>query len=256
MPRATAIPLVIEQLSPIRGHRISNGRSRLGAGSRRHERQAVKWSSLGTGCAGEPYTREVRAERSRCSIAAACDVSAKIREGDGRRRASALIVAMVDDQRAAVVLEWRRMPAAGRRACFGGRPEKSLADSIRRDLAARRAGADLLPRNGIFAHREHRRTRSARGPSYDYNQIKPDLAAPGASISADVGTGSREEAFSGTSGSASMVAGAAALMLEAYPNRAPWAIKSALMNTAGLAGVLGPGVPPECARTDHAHRRR
>src|SRR5947199_1413255 len=30
---------------------------------------------------------------------------------------------------------------------------------------------------------------SARGPSYSYNAIKPDIGAPGASLSAQVGTG-------------------------------------------------------------------
>ncbi len=90
---------------------------------------------------------------------------------------------------------------------------------------------------------------SSRGPSGNYNQIKPDIGAPGASISAEVGTGTGETPFGGTSGAAPMVSGAAALMLEAYPNRTPWAIKSVLMNTAHtdiytnpatLPGVLAP----------------
>jgi subtilisin family serine protease len=64
-----------------------------------------------------------------------------------------------------------------------------------------------------------------------------------------VGTGTGETAFGGTSGATPIVAGAAALMLEAYPNRTPWAIKSVLMNTADpevytnpvfLPGVLAP----------------
>jgi subtilisin family serine protease len=90
---------------------------------------------------------------------------------------------------------------------------------------------------------------SSRGPSGNYNQIKPDIGAPGASISAEVGTGTGETPFGGTSGAAPMVSGAAALMPEAYPNRTPWAIKSVLMNTAHtdiytspatLPGVLAP----------------
>ncbi len=73
---------------------------------------------------------------------------------------------------------------------------------------------------------------SARGPSFDRNQIKPDIGAPGASVSAVAGTGDGEESFGGTSGATPMVAGSAAILLQAYPYRAPWQIKSLLMNTA------------------------
>jgi len=73
---------------------------------------------------------------------------------------------------------------------------------------------------------------SARGPSYDFNQIKPDIGAPGAMMSAEVGTGTGETAFGGTSGATPVVSGAAALLLQAYPHRSPAEIKSLLMNTA------------------------
>jgi minor extracellular serine protease Vpr len=90
---------------------------------------------------------------------------------------------------------------------------------------------------------------SSRGPDVSFNRIKPDIAAPGASVSATVGTGNGEGAFGGTSGAAPMVAGSAALLLQAYPNRSPAEIKSILMNTAdtqiftdpaSLPGVLAP----------------
>jgi hypothetical protein len=87
---------------------------------------------------------------------------------------------------------------------------------------------------------------SARGPSYSYNAIKPDIAAPGASVSAEVGTGDGETAFGGTSGATPMIAGSAALLLQAYPNRTPAEIKTLLMNTAetdiGTDPALLPGV--------------
>ena len=56
---------------------------------------------------------------------------------------------------------------------------------------------------------------SARGPSYSYNAIKPDIGAPGASVSAEAGTGDGETAFGGTSGATPMVAGSAALLIQA-----------------------------------------
>lgn len=90
---------------------------------------------------------------------------------------------------------------------------------------------------------------SSRGPSYSYNAIKPDIGAPGASLSAEYGTGNGETAFGGTSGAAPMVSGAVALLVQAYPGRIPAEIKSVLMNTGdtniginpvGLPGVLAP----------------
>src|SRR6266571_2263795 len=73
---------------------------------------------------------------------------------------------------------------------------------------------------------------SSRGPSVSFNAIKPDISAPGGSVSAQVGTGDGATAFGGTSGAAPMVAGSAALLVQAYPARSPAEIKSLLMNTA------------------------
>jgi subtilisin family serine protease len=72
---------------------------------------------------------------------------------------------------------------------------------------------------------------SSRGPSIYYNQIKPEIGAPGASVSAEVGTGTERTPFGGTSGAAPMVTGSAALLMDAYPNRTWSEIKAVLMNT-------------------------
>lgn len=57
---------------------------------------------------------------------------------------------------------------------------------------------------------------SSRGPQHeDTALIKPEIGAPGASVSAVYGTGTVEEAFGGTSGAAPMVSGTAALLVQA-----------------------------------------
>ncbi len=87
---------------------------------------------------------------------------------------------------------------------------------------------------------------SSRGPNYSFNAIKPDIGAPGASVSTEAGTGTLETAFGGTSGAAPMVAGSAALLLDKNPNLSVGEVKSLLMNTAetniGLNPVALPGV--------------
>jgi minor extracellular serine protease Vpr len=75
---------------------------------------------------------------------------------------------------------------------------------------------------------------SSRGPSMGTNIIKPEIGAPGASVSAVAGTGTGEQSFGGTSGATPMVSGAAALLLQAYPDRTPAEIKAVLMNTGEI----------------------
>lgn len=73
---------------------------------------------------------------------------------------------------------------------------------------------------------------SSRGPTMLDNRIKPEIGAPGGSVSAEAGTGSETTPFGGTSGATPMVTGSAALLLEAYSDRSPAEIKSLLMNYA------------------------
>ncbi len=85
---------------------------------------------------------------------------------------------------------------------------------------------------------------SSRGPNYSDVGIKPDIGAPGASVSAEAGTGTGETAFGGTSGAAPMVSGSAALTLQAHPGRTPSEVKSVLMNTAETAITINPFTQP------------
>src|SRR4029077_13249514 len=85
---------------------------------------------------------------------------------------------------------------------------------------------------------------SARGPSYSFNSIKPEIGAPGASVSAEAGTGTGQTAFGGTSGATPMVAGSAALLIDAHPGWTPLDVKAALMNTAETNILTDPVAQP------------
>lgn len=73
---------------------------------------------------------------------------------------------------------------------------------------------------------------SSRGPRFDDNIVKPEIGAPGASVSADSGGFTATSAFGGTSGAAPMVTGAAAILKSARPFLSPREIKQLLINTA------------------------
>ena len=85
---------------------------------------------------------------------------------------------------------------------------------------------------------------SARGPSTSYQTIKPEIGAPGASVSAVAGSSDGQEAFGGTSGATPMIAGSAAILIGKYPNRTPLQIKSMLMNSANTQIYTNPALLP------------
>jgi minor extracellular serine protease Vpr len=72
---------------------------------------------------------------------------------------------------------------------------------------------------------------SSRGPQFQNISIKPEIGAPGASVSAIAGTGDGTGPFGGTSGATPMVSGSAALLLQAWPGLSPLEVKARLMNT-------------------------
>lgn len=85
---------------------------------------------------------------------------------------------------------------------------------------------------------------SARGPSVSFSSIKPEIGAPGASVSAQFATGNGETAFGGTSGATPMVAGSAAILVGAIPGIEPMEVKARLMNTAETQIFHNPALLP------------
>jgi hypothetical protein len=85
---------------------------------------------------------------------------------------------------------------------------------------------------------------SSRGPSFSFNAIKPDIGAPGASVSAEYGTGNGQIAFGGTSGAAPMVSGSAALVIQKFPGITPTEVKARLMNTGETQIYTNPATQP------------
>jgi subtilisin family serine protease len=74
---------------------------------------------------------------------------------------------------------------------------------------------------------------SSEGPARISSALKPDVTAPGDSItSADAGSGDGGITFGGTSMAAPHVSGVAALVLQLHPSWSPAKVKAAIMNQA------------------------
>lgn len=76
---------------------------------------------------------------------------------------------------------------------------------------------------------------SSQGPTYD-DRLKPDVTAP----TREKVPGYEERGFSGTSGAAPVVAGAAALVLQAFPDKTAAEVKAYLMENVVDLGDSGP----------------
>jgi hypothetical protein len=121
--------------------------------------------------------------------------------------------------------------------------QQSLSTAIKARLTAgETVNASMSPASSIPLVGSMAST-SSRGPSH-LQDIKPEIGAPGASVSAQVGTGDVATAFGGTSGAAPMVSGAVAQLLQAYPNRTPIQIKAMLMNSANTNVYTNPALLP------------
>ena len=150
-----------------------------------------------------PRTRPVSSRAASCSSIVAPARSAS-RSRTSRRRAASLGIIGLDHRGCAVRRRlWRRRADDPGLHDQPGRREHPACGQ-RASCASRRRGTLSLA--GSLA------STSSRGPRFDDNIVKPEIGAPGASISAMSGSFTGTAAFGGTSGAAPMVTGAAAIL--------------------------------------------
>lgn len=234
VPSATAIPLVVNApaaIAGVYGNTATLSFAPVGGGV------TGDVVFVGRGCPGDALTANPAGkialiDRGACAISLKVDQAAKA-------GATGVLIGLV-------------APGDAVSFSYGGGDtfvpslviQQSLSNAIKARLTATEtvnasiSNAAAIPLVGSMA------SSSSRGPAMGTHLIKPEIGAPGESLSAEVGTGDGETAFGGTSGAAPMVAGAAALMIQAHPSRSVAQIKAMLMNSAEPTVYTSPAVLP------------
>ena len=232
---------VAETQVPERG-RLSADRERT-ARDRRHlpNTEVLDWSGFTTGFAGD--VTYVGQGCPADSIEPGSPEDPYLADPTGK-------VALIDRGGCAVSLKVERAALAGATAAiigliapgdaypfsYGGGTtfvpaisiQQSLSEAIKgaltTDTVTVSIGAQSIPLKGSMS------STSSRGPSSPYNEIKPEVGAPGASVSAVAGSGTGMAAFGGTSGATPMVTGSLALLMQAFPSRTIDELKALIVN--------------------------
>ena len=234
VPSATAIPLVVNApaaIAGVYGNTSTLSFAPVGGGV------TGDVVFVGTGCPGQALTANPAGkialiDRGVCAISLKVDQAAKA-------GATGVLIGLV-------------APGDATSFSFGGGdtfvPSLVIQQSLSNAIKARLAAAEIV--NASISNAAaidlvgSMASSSSRGPSMGTHLVKPEIGAPGESLSAEVGTGDGETAFGGTSGAAPMVAGAAALMIQAHPSRSVAQIKAMLMNSAEPTVYTNPAVLP------------
>ncbi|MBM7787119.1 S8 family peptidase [Tenggerimyces flavus] len=220
----------------------------------------VDWAPITTGFTGDVKYGATAADQLGCEAYPSGFFAGKVALLDRGTCSISIKVDNAADAGAIGVLVANNAPGAAPSFSFGGPatfdPQQTLiigqehGTTIKAALASGPVTAAVDPADAVSLKGSMVAT-SSRGPNYA-TEIKPDIGAPGASVSAEAGTGTGETAFGGTSGAAPMVAGSAALLRQAYPKRDPLEIKAALQNNADtdilINPVTQPGVLAEISR--------
>jgi subtilisin family serine protease len=227
VPSATAFPLVVSAPDSIEGVYPNtevldwSGFTTGFAGDITYVGQGCPADSIEPGSPEDPYLADPTGKVALIDRGA-CSVSLKV-ERAAQAGATAVIIGLV-------------APGDAYPFAYGGGTEFVPAISIQQDLseAIKEAlltdtvtvsiGADTIPLVRSMA------STSSRGPSSPYNTIKPEIGAPGASVSAVAGSGTGMESFGGTSGATPMITGSAALLRDAFPTRSIGVLKAMLVN--------------------------
>lgn len=243
MPDDVAIPAIVNAPASLRGSYLNT--------------ETLDWAPVdrtvtgdvvygGLGCADGSEVPASARGRVVLFDRGSCNVSEKVQIG-GNAGAVAVLIGMVTDG------ETVSFSVGEGQAGLSLVPTlviaKDLSDAMKAAIAAgTRVNMTMSPAQAVSVAGSMMSS-SARGPSYSDQAIKPEIGAPGATISAVVGTGSENAGFGGTSGATPVVAGSAALLVQAHPTLRPEQIKALLMNSAERAvyhhkakrpGVLAP----------------
>ena len=213
----------------------------------------VDWAPITTGFAGDVKYGSTAAQRVGCDPYPAGFFTGMVALIDRGTCAVSIKVDNAADAGAIGVLVANNAAGAAPSFSFGGPPTfdpqqtliigQEVGNKVKAGLASGTTHvtvdpADATPLVGSMV------ATSSRGPSPSYVAIKPEIGAPGASVSANAGGGTTESAFGGTSGAAPMVSGSAALVLQVHPTYSVNEVKAVLMNTAETNIFINPSTQP------------